>query len=68
MSLDVGFGPDSAFLEFNTGLSLRPTPHFWMRLGYRMIIMGLVDRAEELDERSLGFTAGGPGIELGLEF
>ncbi|MHC5038587.1 MAG: hypothetical protein ACYTHM_14845 [Planctomycetota bacterium] len=68
VELKAGLGIDSAFFQFDSGLSLRPTKNFWMRLGYRLLALGLVDRADETDERSMGLAAGGPGLELGLRF
>jgi hypothetical protein len=65
---DVGLGGDAAFFEFNLGLKWHPTKQFWARLGYRLVAMALIDRMEEADERDLSFSAGGPGLELGLKF
>lgn len=68
VSLGVGLGPDSGYFEFGTGVELRPSPNFRLRLGYKFLAVVLVDRAEEWDERSLALSSGGPGLELGLRF
>ncbi len=68
VKLNAGLGADSAFIQFDTGIGWHPTKHIFMRLGYRFLGMALVDRLEEVDERYLGLTAGGLGLELGVKF
>jgi hypothetical protein len=68
VKLSAGLGADSAFIQFDTGIGWHPTQHLFLRLGYRFLGMVLVDRLEEVDERYLGITAGGLGLELGVKF
>jgi hypothetical protein len=68
VKLGAGLGIDSAFIQFDMGISWNPTKRLELRLGYRFLGMVLVDRLEEPDERYLGITGGGLGLELGLNF
>ncbi|GEM_PF-3281516 len=64
----VGLGADSAFVQFDLGVSLTPSERFHMRLGYRAFAMALIDRMDAWDERSVGLGGGGPALEMGFTF
>jgi hypothetical protein len=69
VSASVGLGPDSAYLQFDTGLTLKASRVFRMRLGYRFLGMVLYDNyGVEDKERRLSIALGGPALEMGLTF